>query len=93
MNEPFFATKAQERIHSDIAHAIHRLLNELDIDPDLVPGTRFYHGEIVQPDDNTTILLVTWLQMQWLREHVFRFCRALMTSARSLLVPVKQPST
>lgn len=58
MNEPFFATKAQERIHSDIAHAIHRLLNELDIDPDLVPGTRLYHAEIVQPDDNTTVILV-----------------------------------
>ncbi|EFO82576.1 hypothetical protein CRE_00679 [Caenorhabditis remanei] len=58
MNETFYATKAQERIHSDIAHAIHRLLNELDIDPDLVPGTRLYHAEIVQPDDNTTVLLI-----------------------------------
>ncbi|CAI2357173.1 unnamed protein product [Caenorhabditis sp. 36 PRJEB53466] len=58
MNDSFYATKAQERIHSDIAHAIHRLLNELDIDPDLVPGTRLYHAEIVQPDDNTTILLI-----------------------------------
>lgn len=58
MNENFYATKAQERIHSDMAHAIHRLLNELDIDPDLVPGTRLYHAEIVQPDENTTILLI-----------------------------------
>ncbi|ULT82585.1 hypothetical protein L3Y34_012087 [Caenorhabditis briggsae] len=58
LNETFYATKAQERIHSDIAHAIHRLLNELDIDPDLVPGTRLYHAEIVQPDDNTTVLLI-----------------------------------
>uniref|UniRef100_A0A8R1HMY2 Ras-associating domain-containing protein n=1 Tax=Caenorhabditis japonica TaxID=281687 RepID=A0A8R1HMY2_CAEJA len=58
MNKNFYATKAQERIHSDMAHAIHRLLNELDIDPDLVPGTRLYHAEIIQPDDDTTILLI-----------------------------------
>ncbi|CAI5454469.1 unnamed protein product [Caenorhabditis angaria] len=58
LNEDFRASRSQVAIHSMLSTAISTLLHDLDIDNDLMPGHRFYHAEIIQPDDNVSIVLI-----------------------------------
>ncbi|CAB3400391.1 unnamed protein product [Caenorhabditis bovis] len=58
LNEDFMATQSQVSLHSMLSTAISTLLHDLDIDNDLVPGHRLYHAEIIQPDENVSIVLI-----------------------------------
>lgn len=46
-------------MHSQLCSAATALLQDLDVDPDLVPGHRLYRAEILQPHPDVSIILVT----------------------------------
>ncbi|RCN43261.1 hypothetical protein ANCCAN_10760 [Ancylostoma caninum] len=58
INQDFVPTDNQKSFHSALSAATQTLLHDLDIDSDLVPGHRLYHAEIVQPNENISIILL-----------------------------------
>ncbi|EYC36464.1 hypothetical protein Y032_0893g2902, partial [Ancylostoma ceylanicum] len=58
INQDFVPTDNQKSLHSALSAATQTLLHDLDIDSDLVPGHRLYHAEIVQPNENISIILI-----------------------------------
>ncbi|VDO59924.1 unnamed protein product [Heligmosomoides polygyrus] len=52
-------TTSQVEFHRAISTAIHKLFDELDIDSDIMPGHRLYNAEIIAPNDDVSIILVS----------------------------------
>ncbi|CAJ0583148.1 unnamed protein product, partial [Mesorhabditis spiculigera] len=57
-NEAIDPSEFQKTMHSQLCNASNALLQDLDVDPDLVPGHRLYRAEVLQPHADVSIILL-----------------------------------